>query len=389
MIASPNFCSILVTWSIIQAQGDFAEAVKVTNNTGLWDVELAWYAPIRTRRICRGCEGDEPHWTVWCRAHLILTNCYSSDLPRPWGWRTTLDWDVVLAWPSPIGTRRICRGLEGDELHLTVRCRARLTLSNWYSSDLPRPWRWRTTLDCEMPCSPDPLQLVLVGFAEVVKVTNHTGLCDAELTWYSPIATLRICRGRKGDEQHWTEMPCSPDTLQLVLVGFAEASKVTNYTGLWDAVLAWYSTIATLRICRDREGDELHWTVRCRARLNLSNWYSSDLPRPWRWRTTLDCVMPCSPDPHQLLLFGFAEAVRVANNTGLRCRARLTLSNWYSSDLPRPWRWRTTLDCEMLLTWFAVLYCNQLQIHFLHIKCFWFFCGVMAQFKVVNHKIPN
>ena len=210
-----------------------------------------------------------------------------------------------------------CRGCEGDEQHWTVRCRARLTLSNWYSTDLPRPWRWRTTLDCVMPCSPDTHQLLLVGFAEAVRVTNNTGLrCRARLTlsnWYSSDLP-RPWRWRTTLD---CEMPCSPDTLQLVLVGFAEALKVTNYTGLWDAVLAWPSPIGTRRICRGLEGDELHWTVRCRARLTLSNWYSSDLPRPWRWRTTLDCVMPSSPDTHQLQLVGFAEAVKVANYTGL------------------------------------------------------------------------
>ena len=28
-----------------------------------------------------GWEGDEPHWTVWCWVHQILSKCYSPDLP--------------------------------------------------------------------------------------------------------------------------------------------------------------------------------------------------------------------------------------------------------------------------------------------------------------------
>ena len=65
-------------------------------------------------------------------------------------------------------------------------------------------WKWRTTLDWEIPNSPDTLWLLLIGFADVVKVTNHTGLEDTKLAWYSLIATHWICRCRKSDESHWT-----------------------------------------------------------------------------------------------------------------------------------------------------------------------------------------
>ena len=111
----------------------FAVVVKVTNHTGLCDAELAWYSPRAIRRICRGREGDEPHWTVWCWARLIL--------------------------------------------------------SSGYSPDLPWSWRWRTKLDSVMPSSSDTLRELVTGFAEVMEVTNHTGLWDAELAWYSPSAT--------------------------------------------------------------------------------------------------------------------------------------------------------------------------------------------------------
>ena len=94
----------------------------------------------------------------------------------------------------------ICWGCEGDKSNWTVRCQARLILLESYSLDLPRSGSWRTILDCEMPSSPDTLGELLTGFAEVVKVTNHTGQWDVELAWYSWRATHWICLGRECDE---------------------------------------------------------------------------------------------------------------------------------------------------------------------------------------------
>ena len=70
-----------------------------------------------------------------------------------------------------------------------LRCRVHLILSECYSPDLPKSWRWRPTVDWEMSSSPDTLRVLLAGFAEVVKVITHSGLGDAELAWYSPSAT--------------------------------------------------------------------------------------------------------------------------------------------------------------------------------------------------------
>ena len=64
------------------------------------------------------------------------------------------------------------RGLEDDQPYWSVRCCVRLILSEYYSLDLPRSWRWPTILVCEMPCSPDTFRVLLIGFAEIVKVTN-------------------------------------------------------------------------------------------------------------------------------------------------------------------------------------------------------------------------
>ena len=74
-----------------------------------------------------------------------------------------------------------------------------------------------------------------------------------------------------------------------------------NHTGLWYAELGWYSLNATLWICRLHESDEPHWTVRWWARLILSECYSVDLLRSWRWPTTLDCEMASSPDTLRVL----------------------------------------------------------------------------------------
>ena len=195
------------------------EVEKVTNHTALWNTELTWYSRIVTRQICRGREGDKPHCTVRCWTLLMLSQCYSPDLPRSWRWKTILHceipsspdtlellrarfaevekvtnhtalWGAELAWCFLSAARRICRGREGDKPHRIVKYRARLILSNFYSLDLPRSRRWQTTLHCEIPSSPDTLELLRTRFAEVVKVTNHTGLWDAETAGYSPIATL-------------------------------------------------------------------------------------------------------------------------------------------------------------------------------------------------------
>ena len=192
----------------------FAELVKVTNHTELCDAVIAWYSLVSTRRICGGREGDEPHWTVWCWARLIL--------------------------------------------------------SYGYSPDLLRSWRWRTTLNCAMLCSPDTLLWLHAGFSDVVKVTTNTRLWDAELAWYSPGATRRICRGWRWRTTLDCAMLCSPDTILWLLAGFAKVVKGMNRTGLCDAELAWYSPGASHRFCRGREGDEPHWTVWCWARLILS-----------------------------------------------------------------------------------------------------------------------
>ena len=111
---------------------------------------------------------------------------------------------------------------------------------------LPRSWRWWTTLDCEIPSSPDDLQMLLPGFTKV--------------------------------------------------------GKMMNYTGLWDTKLAWYFLKASPWIYRGWEDDEIHWLVRCQAHLVLSECYSLDIPRLGRWQTTQDCEMPSSPDTLQVPL---------------------------------------------------------------------------------------
>ena len=75
------------------------------------------------------------------------------------------------------------------------------------------PGLYRCTLTCLQPseCESENLQYVgnvrhnstaLNSFVRAAKVTNHTGLWDDELAWYSPSVTLRIFRGREGDQPH-------------------------------------------------------------------------------------------------------------------------------------------------------------------------------------------
>ena len=108
-------------------------------------------------------------------------------------------WDAELAKYSLSTTHRICQGREGDEPLCMGRSRARLILSEYNSPDLPRSWRWRTTLYGEKPSSPDTLRVLLTRFAEVVKVTNQTVRWDTELAWYSPSTTHldRRCWGAR------------------------------------------------------------------------------------------------------------------------------------------------------------------------------------------------
>ena len=172
-----KFCNILFMWStILQLRmpsspdtfrvllARFAELVKMTNHTGQWDAGFAWYSPSATHRICWVPDGDKLHWMVGYRALLILSVRYSPHLLRSWRWQTTLNWDAELAWYPPSATRRICWGREGDKLHWIVRYGALLILSECYSPNLLRSWRWQTPLDCEIWSSPRTLWVLLAGF---------------------------------------------------------------------------------------------------------------------------------------------------------------------------------------------------------------------------------
>ena len=189
-------------------------------------------------------------------------------------------------------------------------CEAQLQLS------LPMSWWRHFPLDCEMPILPNKLRVLLTRFSEVGRLTSHTGLWDAVLAWYSPSTTHQICWGRDVDEPYWTvkcwarlifsecyspdllrsgswraildcEMPSSPDILRVRLTKFAEVGKLTSHNGLWDAELAWYSPSATHQIYWGQEADDPYWTVRCRARLIFSEYYSPDLLRSVSWWVTL------------------------------------------------------------------------------------------------------
>ena len=79
------------------------------------------------------------------------------------------------------------------------------------------------TLDSEIPSSPDTLRVLLTGFASMAW---GTGYIDFRSAWPC-LVVLQI---------EWN---------------FFNHLKETNHTGLWDTELAWYSPSATSRICHD------------------------------------------------------------------------------------------------------------------------------------------
>ena len=73
------------------------------------------------------------------------------------------------------------------------------------------------------------------------------------------------------------EMLNSPDTLQVLLTRFVEVLQVTDHTGLWDAESALYSPRAIQWTCQGGESDEPHWSATWRSLLIHSKCYSPDL----------------------------------------------------------------------------------------------------------------
>ena len=133
----------------------------------------------------------------------------------------------------------------------------------------------------------------------------------------------------------------------MLLTGFIEVAKVTKHGGQWDVRLTWYSLNATHWICRGREGDDTHWTVRYQAHLILSKCYSLNLSRSWRWRSTLDCETPNLPGTLWKLLPEFPVKLESEEtHWTVNCWSLLIQPECYSLDLVRSWRWQTTLDCE-------------------------------------------
>ena len=95
---------------------------------------------------------------------------------------------------------------------------------------LLRAWRWQTALDCEMLISPDTLQVLLTGFTEVVKVTNHNGLWDAKLAWYSLSATHHICLNGL---EYGRGILSFRSTRTLIVEFFAVWAKFLETSGYW------------------------------------------------------------------------------------------------------------------------------------------------------------
>ena len=130
-------------------------------------------------------------------------------------------WGAEVAWYSLSATRWICKCGEGDPPLWSVRWWGRLILSECYSLDLQMLWRLSTTLECEMLRSPDTLWVLLAGFTSIVKMSKHTGLCGAEVTWYFPSA---ICRLYGLEYDLWIHN-FSPTWARLIVEVFATQAK--------------------------------------------------------------------------------------------------------------------------------------------------------------------
>ena len=188
-------------------------------------------------------------------------------------------------------------------------------LSECYSLDLQRSGWWRTTLYCEMQRLLNVDWMLLTGSAEVMKMMDHTELWDATL---------------------YCEMQRLLNVVWMLLTGFVESRRLRTTRDCEMPRLADALWILLTGFADDGVRHEPHGTMRCRDCLMLTECYSLDLQRSWRWWTTLNCEMPKLPDALWMLLTGFAEGVMVTTHTGLwDC---LNLSECYSIDLPRSWR---------------------------------------------------
>ena len=140
--------------------------------------------------------------------------------------------------------------------------------------------------------------------------------------------------------------------------------------------------------------------VLCEAQFGISRCFCRS---QWRWPTRLDCERLSSPDTHWMLLTGFEKVVKVTNDTGL-WDAKLTwlsqisthqiclyalahglgIHNFSSTcsyffveglafraNFSEPSGYCTVVNC-------ALAFCTK--------NIFGCFCGVVAQFKLGNHK---
>ena len=121
---------------------------KWTKQTGLWDTDIFSFSPSATCRTYQCHQGEQllchnhrvllagltnvikvnkPYWIVRC-LYLILTECYSPDLPRSSRWTNLFSY-------STSATHQAYQGHQGDQTYLIVRCRSCLILTKSYLPD--------------------------------------------------------------------------------------------------------------------------------------------------------------------------------------------------------------------------------------------------------------
>ena len=126
-------------------------------------------------RVCEAILGKEQRPPL----HLSVVAIEKGAFRSPWLWSADLrlghlnysGWDIYIR-----------REFKSTNISVT-----------WSTMLLPRSWRWRNIRDREMRSSPDTLRVKLTRLSLVMKMTNHNGLRDVELAWYSQSSPHWIC----------------------------------------------------------------------------------------------------------------------------------------------------------------------------------------------------
>ena len=129
---SQRFCNILVDWDTI------------------------W------RLFYRDREGDEPHWTVRCQTHLILSMCYTLDLllwlgARPRSLRVLglrdLTWSLMLLQSEHKFLNHLFTVLGSSVYSIRINCAFTFLAINVFATLWPSSKSWGTNFRFRLHCT--------------------------------------------------------------------------------------------------------------------------------------------------------------------------------------------------------------------------------------------